>query len=370
MRTRLRVAIFLVSTALAVAGCAKEEAPPPETIRAIKTITIAERAAGFTRSYSGVVEPVDKSSLSFEVSGNVLEVLVDVGDEIEAGQVVATLDPQTFELDVTAAVANLRRARAQLTEKEAEYQRYKSVFEESPGAVSKSSVDQAEAAYKSARENVSVAASQLNLAKRDFEKTKLVAPFDAVIAKRHVEPFFEINRGDPIFDVFAEGEMRVATMIPETDIEGLFQGQSADITFPANPGQAYRGIVSEIGRLAGTANAFPVNVGILTRDNRLRPGMTAEVAFTLSSAESQQAFLIPFSALVAGEDQTKGYVFVYDPDSSTVSRRPVSGLGQVAGNQMMITGGLEGGEIIAVAGVSFLEDGQRVKLMTAQPTQR
>lgn len=361
--------LFLMLTMLLWA-CSKEAPPPVERIRAIKTITVEERAGGQLRKYSGVVEPVDKSSLSFEVAGNVKDVNVDIGNEIIKDQVIATLDTQTFELDVEAAEANLRRARAQLVEKEAEYNRYRQVNEESPGAVSQSSVDQTQAAFKSARENVSYAKSQLNLTRRDLKKTELKAPFDGVIAKRYVEPFFEVKRGDPIFDLFIEAAMEVATSIPETDIDGIYLGQSCDIVFPNNPGTNYRGIVSEIGRMAQSANAFPVKVNILTQDPRLRPGMTAELSFQITEADFQRAFLVPIAALAPGSKANKGYVFVYDKATSTVQRRGIRSPGAVVDNRLMIIEGLKGGEIIAVAGVSFLEDGQKVKLMTPEENEQ
>ncbi len=363
MRSQCIHILVLMLTLTTLPACQKEAPPPKEVVRAIKTIKIEERGRAQTRRFSGVIEPVDKSSLSFEVSGNVQDVLFDVGQEISEGEVIATLDPKTFNLDVDAAAAKLRRARAQLTEKDAEYQRYYKVNEESPGAVSMSEVDQAKAAFESARENVSVAVSELNLAKRDLTKTTLYAPFDSVIAVRHVEPFFEVKRGDPIYDVFIEGAMEVVSSIPETDIEGIYIGQRCRMIFPINPTQVYNGIVTDVGRVAGTANAFPVKIKILTTDLQLRPGMTAEVTFEIATADHQRAFLLPISALTAGKEAKRGFVFVYDPDTSTVKKAPVRGIRNVTGNRLMIVEGLSGGEIIAVAGVSFLEDGQKVKLM-------
>lgn len=370
MRTQPRSFIFFLIIVMLPWACSKETPPPVERIRAIKTITVKEQASGQTRRFSGVIEAVDKSSLSFEVAGNVREVRYDVGQEIKKEEVIATLDTKTFNLDLDAAQAKLRRARAQLTEKDAEYQRYYKVNEASPGAVSQSEVDQAKAAFESARENVSVAVSELNLAKRDLTKTELIAPFNGVIAKRHVEPFFEVQRGDPIFDVFIEGAMEVASSIPETDIEGIYIGQRCGMVFPIDSQQVYNGIVTEIGRVAGTANAFPVKIKILTMDLKLRPGMTAEVTFQIAKAEFQRAFLVPISALVSGPETYSGYVFVYDSATSVVQRQSVRGVGAVVGNRVMITEGLKGGEIIAVAGVSFLEDGQKVKLMAPEETKQ
>jgi RND family efflux transporter MFP subunit len=363
MHSRLIYATLLIFATTGLTACQKEAPPPKEVIRAIKTIKIEERASGHTRKFSGVVEPVDKSSLSFEVDGNVQDVLFDVGQEITQGEVIATLDPKTFNLDLDAAKAKLRRARAQLKEKDAEYKRYRLVNKESPGAVSQSEVDQARAAFESARENVSVGVSEVNLRNRDLTKTHLLAPFDGVIAKRHVEPFFEVKRGDPVYDVFIEGAMEVVSSIPETDIEGIYLGQNCSMVFPLDIQQTYNGVVTEIGRAAGTANAFPVKIKILTVDPRLRPGMTAEVTFQIKEAQHQNAFLVPVVAIAPGYNSRRGYVYVFDPQTSTVKRQPVSGPGIVEDNRLMVTEGLAGGEIIAVAGVSFLEDGQKVKLL-------
>jgi RND family efflux transporter MFP subunit len=367
MRTHRPIfAALLLIAFTGLPACQKEE-PPQEVIRTIKTIKVEARATAQTRKFSGVIEAVDKSILGFEVAGNVKDVKYEAGQEITKGEVIATLDPRTFKLDVDAAQAKLQRARAQLTEKEAEYERYRKVNEESPGAVSQSSVDQTKAAFASARENVRVAVSELNLAKRDLEKTEMMAPFDGVIAQRHVEPFSEVQRGDPVYDVFVEGAMEVASSIPETDIEGIYIGQNCRMVFPIDINQVYNGIVTEIGRVAGTANAFPIKIKILTMDPKLRPGMTAEVTFQIAEAGHQQAFLLPVSALVAGENRGQGYVFVFDEATATVQRVAVSGIKSVEGNRLMVSEGLKGGEIIAVAGVSFLEDGQKVKLMEAAP---
>jgi RND family efflux transporter MFP subunit len=163
--------------------------------------------------------------------------------------------------------------------------------------------------------------------------------------------------------------MEVASSIPETDIEGIYLGQKCSMVFPIDPGTIYNGIVSEIGRMAESANAFPVKVTILTQDFRLRPGMTAEVSFQIARADFQRAFLVPISAIVAGPESYSGYVFVYDKEASVVRRQPIRGVGAVVDNRVMIMEGLEGGEIIAVAGVSFLEDGQKVKLLAPEKTE-
>ena len=356
--------IFFITFALfSITSCRQEPPPPVERIRAIKTFKVKESASGQIRKFSGVVEATDKSSISFEVSGNVKEVRVDVGHKVTKGQVLATLDTRTFKLNVEAAEAGLGRTKAELENKRKDFERLKRIAKEDPGAVSQAAIDQAEAAFASAGKNLEYAKSQLNLAKRDLTKTVLRAPYDCVIADRYVDPFNEVKRGQRLFDVYIEGAMEAAISIPESEIEGISLGLAGEIRFPANPDELYDGVVSKVSSVAGKANAFPVNVAIQGDLKQIRPGLTVEVTFQLSGDSGESAYRIPLIAVVPGGLPTKGYVFVYDSSTSTVKKTAVSGKGGVRKNDFMVTKGVKGGDIIAVAGVSFLEDGQKVKLM-------
>ncbi|MBW2449811.1 MAG: efflux RND transporter periplasmic adaptor subunit [Deltaproteobacteria bacterium] len=343
-------------------ACRQEPPPPLERVRAIKTITVTERASGRARRFSGVIEAADKSSISFEVSGNVQKVNVEVGQKVEKDQVLAVLDERTYKLNVQGAEAALGRAKVQLADKRKDLDRFKRIAKADPGAISQASIDQAQAAYDSARKNVQYTTSQLNLAKRDLEKTVLRAPFDGVIAEKYVEPFFEVARGQKLFDIFIEGAMEAAISIPETEIEGIFLGLQSEIRFPTESEKIYKGVVTEISKVAGTANAFPVKITIQGDTARIRPGMTAEVTLLLSGNEQETSYLIPIIAIGHGAGK-KSYVFVYESGTSTVKKTPIEAGGGVRDNYAVISKGVKGGDIIAVAGVSFLEDGQKVKLM-------
>jgi RND family efflux transporter MFP subunit len=186
--------------ALLVGACGGEVAEPVEQVRAVKTILVADRASGQLRKFPGTIEPVDNSSLSFEVSGLVQEVRATAGDRFEDGQVLAVLDKQPFELNVESARASLSRAEAQFEEKGTAYDREQRIQAQDPGATTQRAVDQARAAFESNRQNVSFSRAQLDLARRDLRNAELRAPFDGVVSARHVEDFEEVHRGKPVFD--------------------------------------------------------------------------------------------------------------------------------------------------------------------------
>jgi RND family efflux transporter MFP subunit len=348
---------------LVISACREEPPPPPKPIRAIKTITVSEQASGRIREFSGVVEAADSSSISFEVAGNVQQVRVDVGDRITKGQVLASLDPEPFQLTVAEIKAELKKARDNVTKTKAEYERQKRIFEQGAGAQRR--VEVAEFNYLAAKSGVKFQVARLNNVKRDLNRTVLRAPFDGAIANRYVDSFNEVARGQKCFDIFEFTGMEVAISIPEDVIEDIRMDQKGDIKFSVLTDRTYHGRVTEISKVAGTANAFPIKLTIEDPDQRIRPGMTARVALMLAGDEGKTAYLVPLSAISQRGDSRKGFVFIYDTGTSTVKKSLIEA-GSVRGNDIVIEDGVMDGDIVAVAGVSFLEDGQKVKLMAPE----
>jgi RND family efflux transporter MFP subunit len=357
-----RLACLSLATLL-IGACGGDVAEPVEPARAVKTILVSDRASGQMRKFPGTVEPVDNSSLSFEVSGLVQEIRADVGDKFEEGQVLAVLDKQPFELNVESARAALSRAQAQFEEKEAAYDRERRIQAQDAGATTQRAVDQARAAYESTRQAVSFSRAQLNLARRDLTNTELRAPFEGVVSARHLEAFEEVNRGKSVFDVFVEGAMEAKVAIPENMIGEVYLGLRGEVRLPNRADMVYQAVVSGVGSAATAANAFPVKATITDADEAVRPGMTAELTllFTLEE-EGQSGYLVPVQALAPGLASDDRHVFVYDTETSTVRKTAVQSAGLV-GNQAIITTGLAPGDVIVVAGVPFLRDGQPVTLM-------
>lgn len=352
--------ICLSLVTLLISACGKEVAEPAERVRTVKTILVADRASGQMRKFPGTVEPVDSSSISFEVSGLVQEIRASVGDRFEEGQVLAVLDKQPFELNVESARAALSRAEAQFVEKETAYDRERRIQAQDAGATTQRAVDQARAAYESTRQNVSFSRAQLDLARRDLQNTELRAPFDGVIAARHVEAFEEVNRGKRVFDVFVEGAMEATVAIPENMIAEVYLGLRGEVRLP---NRVYQAVVSEVGSAATSANAFPVKATITDADEEVRPGMTAELTLLFAlEEEGQSGYLVPVQALAPGLASDDRHVFVYDTETSTVRKTVVQGRGLV-GDQFIVTTGIAPGDVIVVAGVPFLRDGQQVTLL-------
>jgi RND family efflux transporter MFP subunit len=354
---------YLFLVALLVSACGGEVAEPVERVRPVKTILVTDRASGHMRKFPGTVEAADNSSLSFEVSGLVQEIRANLGDRFEEGQVLAVVDKQPFELNVASARASLSRAQAQFEEKKTAYDRERRIQAQEAGATTQRSVDQARAAYEGTRQNVSYNRAQLDLARRDLQNTQLRAPFEGVVSARHVEAFEEVHRGKPVFDVFVEGAMEATVSIPENMIGDVYIGLKGEVRLPNQADVVYQAVVSEVGSAATSANAFPVKATITDADEEVRPGMTSELTLLFAlEEEGQSGYLVPMQALAPGLASDDRHVFVYDTETSTVRKTAVQG-GGLVGNQVIITTGIGPGDVIVVAGVPFLRDGQQVTLL-------
>ena len=351
--------VWLLCLAVALTAC-KEKIEIVEVVRSIKTITVSKQASEKIFKFSGVVAAVDSSGLSFQVGGQVISVEVDIGDRVTKDQELAALDPEPYQLDVDAIKAELIKAKDNVTKSKAEYERQKRIFEQGAGA--ERFVEVSEYNYKAARSAVNYQIARLDQVNRNLRKTKLLAPYDGTIAWRSVQPNEEVGIGQKIFEINATGKMEIQLAVPETTIDQIQIDDPATITFPTLPGETAQGRISYIGSAAVKANAFPVKVELNDPNEKVLPGMTAEANLIVKAENQKPGFIVPFQALLPAPEANQGFAFVYDPQTSTVKKTAVRSRGS-ENKEIIIYEGLAAGDIIAAAGVSFLADGMKVKLL-------
>ena len=347
---------------VSLSSCAEEPAQTEERVRAIKPYYVVEPAGGDVRRYSGAVSAANTSALSFAVSGTVEAVEVNQGDRVVEGQVLATLETEPFDLNLEAARSELASAQADFEDARGELDRQRQLFER--GWVAKAAYDRALAQFDAAEGALNLTRSRVGLAERDLAHAELKAPFGGVISNRDVEPFIEVQAGGPIFRLDSEGAFEVDISIPDAVVGRTSVGAPVAIEVSTVPGCGCTGRITEIGAEAGAANAVSATIAILEGPGGLLPGMAAEVSVILSGNGGPRGFMAPLVAIAPGDESAEGYVFKYDASEGVVRKTLIRGAGGgVDGNLIAIEEGLEAGDIIAAAGVSFLRDGQRVKLM-------
>jgi RND family efflux transporter MFP subunit len=354
---------------LVLPGCSETQEPPEEIVRSIKTISVSRRPIGQLRRLSGVLSASEESELSFQVGGRVQSVAVDTGDRVRAGQLLASLDAQPYQLKLDSSIADLQSARARLHDTRQKLDSTRSLYRRQ--IASKQDFDSAQSAFESSQSSVQASGAAVSLAQRDLDQTVLVAPIQGLIAARRLEPFQEVSPGGVVLVIQSEGGIEVDVRMPETLVHEVRVGQHVIVRMTTRTfaGQEFDGRVTKVGVSGLDANAYPVSIALAESDSRMRPGMTARVDFNFAGSIDETGWLIPINALLPGDEDSEvhfterdAFVFVFRPETSSVEKRSVRVAG-LRGNSVEIRDGLAEGDVVAVAGVHFLIDGQQVVLM-------
>ncbi|MGE4564251.1 MAG: efflux RND transporter periplasmic adaptor subunit [Victivallaceae bacterium] len=327
---------------------------------------IGELATGNLRNFPGIIHARDSSLVSFEdIGGKVRTVNVQIGEKVTRGQVIATLDSEKFTLDLHDAQAELKKTDAQIVKAESDYRREKELFDR--GASFAKKLDTIKYELEAATSNQRSAKARLGQAERNLKNTDLIAPYDGFVSERLVEPNQIVTVGQGVFKLDAEGMLEVHFDIPENLRKRIAVGMPAKVTFPGMPKLEAEAKITYFGTAAGTANSFPVKALLNGQASEIKPGMSAEVQLTLPLENPAEAgFLVPVKAILPGEGRGEGFVFVFDPRTSTVRKVRIDGMG-MQNNFGIVRGDLRSGDLIATAGVGFLLDGQKVKLYQPVP---
>lgn len=360
-----RRAVFAAAVlGLLVSACGEEAKPPPPVVRAVKTVVVKKTTPQQERRIAGTVEAVNRASLAFEVSGTISSIPVVVGARVVKGQVLARLDQRQYEINMQSAEAEVRRADADYRDKERDFKNQETLFQR--GVASRTARDRAEAAFKAALGTLDQAKAKLSLAKRDLDRTVLRAPYPGVVSKREAEPAQAISAGQPVLLLQGDGPLEVQVNVPEALINFLKTGDKVGVTFPTLGERSVAGRIREMSSRGEEASTYPVTVILDQPPAIIRPGMAAEVTFTITMTSAKSVFLVPVSALSPGEEKGRGFVYVFvngDAGQPGVMKKRAVTISGVRGNLLQVASGLSDGERVAVAGVSFLHDGMRAKLL-------
>ncbi len=365
--------LYVTLAALFLAGCGREAPVSAPEVPRVKYVEIGEQTTGQLRRLSGKLVSQDTAQLSFTVAGTVEDVLVVQGQAVEQGQTLARLDPEPGRIAVNQARARLSVNRAKLLEAKQNYERTIDLHER--GFSTQAELEAAEAEYAQSRGTLEAAESELEREERDLARTELLAPFSGSIASRSIDPFEEIVAGEEAFVLQSEQALKVEVLVPETLIRFVDYGQPVQVTFPSLEGEMLRGSVSEIGSRAASGNAFLVSVQLSSGGEDLRPGMTAGVLFNFDEyIDGKPIYLVPISALALDygtvnpplDPEDDSYVPVYVVGDDNILQLRKIRVGGLRGDTFEVFEGLEAGDKVVSAGVSFVREGMKVELWTPE----
>lgn len=348
---------IVLAATLLLAGCGRDAPPaPPADIRTVRAEQVGLDAGRSISRYTGGVRARYETALAFRVAGRVQSRAVDVGAQVAAGQVIATLDPNDYALAASAAQAQLAAAAAEAALAQQDLQRFAEL--RAQNFISQAEIERrrttADAAQARLRQLRAESARQDN----QQAYTRLTAPHAGVVTALALEAGQVVAVGQTVAQLAQRGEREVRIDVPENTLDALRAAQTLTIRLWSAPGVAYAGRLRELSPMADAASrTYSARVSFVQPDDAVRLGMTATVELADAAAP---ALTVAQSALFKVNGQPQ--VWVVDRAGGRVTARRVQ-IGGLNGDRAAIASGLAAGEWVVTAGVHKLAPGQQVRLV-------
>jgi multidrug efflux system membrane fusion protein len=383
MRTSRQKSRYLITFlpalfVLCLTSCSKKEMEQAKApvARPIKLMTIGSTSSSShsdsrtqTRKLPCTVKATNQVDLAFQVAGTLIDFPLKEGQHIKKGDLVAKLDTRDFVSNLNNAKGVMAKASASVDYANAEYQRYRNIKATDAGAVSDSMVSLKQTSLKVARADLQSARAGLAIAQDQLDYTSLRAPFSGIVARKYVDNFQELKAKQAVVSIQNISDIDITMDVPEMMMTPIRKTRPKFFAeFAADPSRRFELNMKEFALQADTATqtyrvvlSMPTPTGI-----RILSGMTATVNIEFADAsvntvvESDTNTVIPLIAILA-DNAGHATVWIVDKRTMSVHRRDVK-TGNLSGaDHIRINSGLKDGEIIAISGVSKLQEGQIVR---------
>lgn len=343
--------LVLTVAMLSLVGCKSDkdktvDSLPPSTRVVVTPVTLVN--ANNVISVSGTLVADKTAPLSFLVSGRINQVLVEEGDKVTRGELLATIDAPDYKNQVDKADAAVLRARDS-------YQRYEPLYRE--GAYTAKNIVELKA-------NLAEAVASRNIAQKALRDTSLYSPISGIIGSKNIEIGQMASTQSPAFTVVKTDLIYARVPVPETEIDQVTMGKEAQVTISALNGKVLTGKVTMIGAVADeSTRTYPVKIELANPTLLLRPGMIVQA--DIQSNRPVRRLTVPGVAIVRDADNLD-YVFVADRASKSAHRKRVVP-GDAYGDGIVIRSGLNPNDMVIISGQSKLTDGTPITIATGQP---
>jgi RND family efflux transporter MFP subunit len=350
--------IGALAAALLLAGCEANTTPAPRAERPVQVQRVAFENREVKREFVGVVRARYETDLGFRVAGKIIERVINVGDRVRAGDVVARLDPRDLKLQVESAEAELGAATSNLAQAAADLARYTTLRER--GYASIADFDRKRATKDEAEGRLERAKRALDLARNQLAYADLKADADGVITATLAEPGQVVAIGQAVARLAHHGDKEAVIALPEGWL-GEARKSAAAVRLWSDPDRSFRAHLRELSPQADPATrTYAARFTIDRAGDTVAFGMTATV--TLSHAADSRVARLPLSAIL--NRGTGPSVYVVD-ETNALQLRPVT-VASFTEDAALVTSGLKEGDSVVTLGVQKLEAGLTVRTLSVQ----
>ncbi|MGM9491057.1 efflux RND transporter periplasmic adaptor subunit [Ideonella sp. YS5] len=346
----------VISFALSMAACSADAPPTATAPRPVKVEAAGEGAAATPETFIGTARARQRAELGFEAGGRLAALMVDVGDRVRAGQVLARLESAPARWRQDKALADRAAATAALAERETQLRQHEALAKD--GIISSTALESVRTQQQLAASQLQGADAVLALAQRELALASITAPFDGEIVARAAQAHADVAPGQVILQLESPASLEVIVMLPEAVAARLAPGQlaAATVSPPAGDGRPLPLRLARLSPRSENGSLMQAVFEVTARGAALHSGSV--VAVELPQPAVAQLSL-PAAAVLPGRQRSAGSVMVLDVAKGRVEKRQVTLGGSVLpGGRVPVTKGLTQGELVVVAGAAFLTDGE------------
>lgn len=337
----------IIAASFTFAGCKSDNPKKVEILPEAPPVVVKPVARTSTRqviSVSGTLVADKTAPLGFLVPGRVDQVLVEEGDQVKSGDVLASIDRQDYQNRVDISEAAMLRA------KDA-YERYEPLYKE--GAFTEKNIIELKA-------NLAETQAALNIARKALKDTRLYSPISGIVGAKSIEIGQMVSAQIPSFTIVKTDPIYARVSVPESEIEHVSMNQEAQVSVSAFEKRTFSGKVTMIGAVADEqTRTYAVKIEMANPDYILRPGMIVQTE--IITDKHVDIITIPGVAIVRDADDFT-YVFVLAPKSKSVHRTRIIP-GNVFRDEIEIKKGINPEDTIVVSGQNKLFDGMPVSII-------
>ena len=371
------VAVAVAAGSLALTGCQKVEGKVDAPARPVKVHSVVPAAQESCIRYSATIRADEEVAVAFKSAGYIETVAgrrgadgrlhtLQPGDFVQAGETIARIRDAEYREHVNRSAGSVREAEAALAKARLDLERARGLF--AAQSLTRPDLDTAESAFESGEARLASARAQLSLSEISLRDCALVAPMSGVVLERRVEAGVLAGTGTIGFVIGRVAQVKAVFGVPDLLVHRITRGTELDVATEAFADARFRGRVTAISPAADQqSRVFNVEVTLPNNDGRLKPGMIGRVEIVAGSTASPEngAVEVPLVAVVQAGKSEQGYaVFVVEGAADPVARRRPVVLGDVRGNAVAVTRGLQPGERIVISGASMLVDGETVHVIS------
>lgn len=348
----MKLRLVIISSLCAIIGisCHSKKEDYQNIVRPVRVVKV-ETLGAMQKMYTGVVGAEEYSKLAFKLSGPLVEMNVDAGQKVKKGTVIAAVDPLDYKLQFEANKAAYLTSKSQM-------ERNKKLL--SMQAISRQDYEIAEANYVKAQ-------SAYETSQNTLQDTKLRAPFDGFVEEKYVENYQKVQPGESIIKLVNPDKLEVSFILPETNVRLTREKMQVAVEFDTYKEKWFKARVKEFVDASPDGSGIPVRLAIMdstfNRDRyNIYPGFSCKVILSIDNT-SGEGYTVPLSAVFKDMKTDETSVWLYEETNSTVKRQKVVTEQLFGTDNVQITAGLKADDVIVVAGVNYITDGQKVAVV-------